>query len=263
MQPGANPQDIHSILNRFNHWAGKQATNGNGHPAGLKGGDAEVREIPYEEMLRRVRARSADAVVSPVAVAAAAEPPNPAPEETPKPKECSPAKTTRERKQARKKTLKASGRADMAQARKQEAAPPKRARNSTAAAQTAQPPQFRQVLAKSVREATPVKKAKRKADTGRGHRVSVRLSQAEERQLQSRAAEAGLTVSEYLRMCALGSEIVQSGSRARIPTSARHEKPALESAPETARPPRSGLGDWIALLRNRFLASPIRFAERA
>lgn len=57
MQPAANRYDIHTILGRFETWAGKKPGDGNGH----KNGNApeEVREISYEEAIRQYRSRHA------------------------------------------------------------------------------------------------------------------------------------------------------------------------------------------------------------
>ncbi|MGC2621270.1 MAG: hypothetical protein WA414_19660, partial [Acidobacteriaceae bacterium] len=51
MQPGTKTDDIHTILSRFNNWSGKQIGDRAEH---LEDG---VREIPYEEAMRRVRSR--------------------------------------------------------------------------------------------------------------------------------------------------------------------------------------------------------------
>jgi hypothetical protein len=129
--------------------------------------------------------------------------------------------------------------------------PAKKLRASITRSHWAPAPEFRRALALSIGEAKRAGNPSRAKDKGRAQRVSVRLSRAEERQLQAGAAKAGVTVSEYLRMCALET------------ADAPHGKTAVEAAPQPAKPARSGLGDWIALLRNRFLASPVRFAERA
>lgn len=50
MQPGKG-EDIHAILGRFSTWSTTQSTNGNGHA--LKSGSDEVRELAYEEAIRR------------------------------------------------------------------------------------------------------------------------------------------------------------------------------------------------------------------
>jgi hypothetical protein len=121
---------------------------------------------------------------------------------------------------------------------------------------TAEPQDFRSVLAASVEAAGVTEEKATARRPERSLRVSVRLSCAEELLLQQSAARAGVTVSEYLRMRAFDrpQEEVQAKPD---PFSTSEIQPV---APQTAR---SGLGDWIMLLRQRFSASPVRFAERA
>jgi len=64
MQPGTVPEDINSILSRFHTWAEtQQAGNGNGSahrngkPSESMTSPEDVREIPYEEAIRRHRSR--------------------------------------------------------------------------------------------------------------------------------------------------------------------------------------------------------------
>ncbi len=53
MQPETSTNDdIHTILGRFNTWAAKQSTNDDG-PGLLQAGAGEVRELAYEEAIRR------------------------------------------------------------------------------------------------------------------------------------------------------------------------------------------------------------------
>jgi hypothetical protein len=121
-----------------------------------------------------------------------------------------------------------------------------------------QPP-FREVLVRSVWVAVPKKQQERR------QRVSVRLSKTEERQLQQRATQAGLTISEYLRRSALEAKAPQSQTtRGRMGARSPSGRPtAAPLFAHSKNQNNSMLGGWIALLRNRFLASPARFAERA
>jgi hypothetical protein len=61
MQPGPNPEDINTILSRFQSWAEKHPSegngNGNGHKNGAGSDSDEIREIPYEEAIRQYRSR--------------------------------------------------------------------------------------------------------------------------------------------------------------------------------------------------------------
>jgi len=94
----------------------------------------------------------------------------------------------------------------------------------------------------------------------RSQRVSVRLSPAEEKQLQESAAMAGITVSEYLRRRALGVGLFSvEPTPVPLVTSAATAAPEAQTATAS---PKTSVGEWIMLLRNRFLSSP-RFAERA
>lgn len=60
MQSGANPnQEIHDIVSRFQAWSGKASDNGHGKGKQKPGADEEVREIGYDEAVRRYRSRQA------------------------------------------------------------------------------------------------------------------------------------------------------------------------------------------------------------
>lgn len=122
-------------------------------------------------------------------------------------------------------------------------------------------PAFREVLEHSVLAEKPQVWQERR------QRVSVRLSRAEERRLQQRASRAGVTISEYLRRSALDPEQqrLEPGHAGASQSRVRHGRPAT-AAPlfaSSTNQNSSMLGGWIALLRNRFLASPPRFAARA
>lgn len=296
MQPEtASAEDIHSILNRFQAWSGKRTSpeNGNGHKP-----SEGVREIPYEEALRQVRSRTVARGARPAAGAAAKQP---AAQEggltletggsgaLPCPAAAVPAAAARGNaaagtaeaivttktavKQAGKRPAAAkeaaqSARAGASSTKKAVKRNPARANGrcsrkkleTAAPAKKARPvnsPEFREVLAQSVRKKTAkVRRAKEQ-------RVSVRLSQAEERLLQVSARGAGMTVSAYLRERALGAIAPESQTKLAAPAAGtRTDSDALSAASPAAKS-NSVLGDWIALLRNRFLPSPVRFAERA
>jgi hypothetical protein len=116
------------------------------------------------------------------------------------------------------------------------------------------------MLARSVREEKQEKQQERR------QRVSVRLSRAEERRLQQRANEAGLTISEFLRSRALDAEPQRpEAARTGLEHRTRNGRPATAAPLFAASTGQNGslLGGWLALLRNRFLASPVRFSEQA
>jgi predicted DNA binding CopG/RHH family protein len=75
--------------------------------------------------------------------------------------------------------------------------------------------------------------------------VTIRLSQAECAQLRTRAAEAGLTVSAYLRSCTFEAESLRAmvkDTLARLRTGAPAEEPAVSA------PPRRSWLSWAARL---------------
>lgn len=268
MQPETKPEDIHTILSRFNHWADHPNANGHGHAKTPKGLDAEVREIPYEEAMRMMRSRRGG-----VARAAAARPasdvPRPVAAEEAAPA-AEPIRTVEMSKvrNAEKSMRRALGRAPAAKKAEAKAAaaapqPKQKDRKPERKTQAAPSQEFRQVLAKTVRKAKPVARPAARKEKGRDQRVSVRLSRAEEQRLQVCAAKAGVTMSEYLRMRALEGAATPPGEARHVAAHAIHETAAAGAAAAPARPAKSGLADWLALLRNRFLASPGRFAERA
>jgi hypothetical protein len=313
MQPATHsvrtPEDLHSIMNRFQNWAVKQPEHLNGHRQVAAG----VREIPMEEAMRQLRSRRApsrspekppqaqtpkespaagskvtpplkpasagEAAIAVVRETAAAEP---IPERKPT-RKVRPATKTNVAAAAIETALAAKRGVTQKVAAPELAAPKavrekprkvretekkrltalqavKGARPNPRAARNDRKPEFREVLAHSVH----AEKRERKQE--RRQRVSVRLTRAEERRLQQRANQAGMTVSEYLRQSALVTEsprpeTERTEARIRI----RNSKSAA-AAPLSASSPTQGtpgLGGWIALLRNRFLASPARLAERA
>jgi hypothetical protein len=416
MQPGTNPDDLHTILSRFSTWAEKQpvSSNGNHHKNGI--GAEEVREIPYEEAIRQYRKRRApqerQRVQAPTVAADPAKevgpevkieayPPTVVPREPPVeaaplctsetvtiaatappqkglagivPPELAPAhpplatkdqvariakpKTPSKRKAAdaaqkstppevanqvspnteedvattaaehavtsvvqvrpltknhlasspAKLTVQApsqvkervtSGRANPAiRARPQMkkhpassratpaiqagsqtkrhtasvAAPAKHAATPASKPRGKRHPAFRHVLANSVQAKplrTPKTRApKKQAAPDRNRRITTRFSTAEQRRIEKQAAEAGLTVSAWLRNCALaqpGTRIDPVGRRAAKAENKGASTTPSNYPPETLfSPPRNSLlGNWLTLLRHRFLASPQRFAEQA
>jgi hypothetical protein len=256
MQPGTNSEDIHTILGRFNQWTGQHNGNGNGHRQGTASLGEGAREISYEEAMRlagerkgrgtgsgAAAAQAATATAAKAGAAAALAVASAAAEE----KSLPPAKHARK---VAKPKVQAAPAAKAAR---------KPAREAKTGARKAAAPEFRQVLVKQVRKKNPAKMK----DSGRERRVSVRLSRAEERAVQNLAEKAGVTVSEYLRRQALEAAVAQPEPEAPVKAAGRRESVEQKTVSEAARPAKSGLGDWIALLRNRFLGSPVRFAERA
>lgn len=275
MQPGTNPEDIHTILSRFNHWADHAPANGNSNAKSLKAlkeAEPGVREIPYEEAMRMMRSRRSGARAS--AAQPPAEQPQPVVAEAVFPMAASspaadmatgPEIRVRNRKKSMRRVVGQAPDAGPAARKAAKIAKPatpiakKQPRRTGREAGAAT--EFRQVLAKTVGKARPAARPAAKKETGRDQRVSVRLSRTEEHHLQECAAKAGVTVSEYLRMRALESTAEPVMSASATPA-ARSEQATAATSPAIEKS-KSGLGDWLSLLRNRFLASPSRFAERA
>lgn len=148
---------------------------------------------------------------------------------------------------------------------------PARKSAAKAAARRRKHPEFRQVLAKSLSAATkrPTSNqaAKKKAAPERTRRITTRFSSAEERRLEKAAGQAGMTVSAYLRKCALATEqartIAQAPPAAKRHVRAATARPAVETQLFAQPATTSLVGGWLTLLRQRFLSSPARFAERA
>jgi hypothetical protein len=133
---------------------------------------------------------------------------------------------------------------------------------------TPKKPAFKKVLAKTVRNGSQSRQSTRRAAAApdRNQRITTRFSAAEQRRLERAASQAGLTVSAWLRQCALHAE---AGPARPIPQTSigKTEKAASLASPAGSTlfstPAPSGLGNWITLLRQRFLSSPARFSERA
>jgi hypothetical protein len=75
--------------------------------------------------------------------------------------------------------------------------------------------------------------------------VTVRLSQAECAQLRKRAAEAGLTVSAYLRSCTFEAESLRAMVK---DTLARLRSGASAEEHSSSAPTRRSLFSWLARL---------------
>jgi hypothetical protein len=122
-------------------------------------------------------------------------------------------------------------------------------------------PAFKNVLAKTIRSASSSAQSTRRTVPApdRNRRITTRFSAAEQRRLERAASQAGLSVSAWLRQCALGTEVAPSAPSAPAKT---EERRAAASTLFSAPAP-SGVGSWLTLLRQRFLSSPARFSERA
>jgi Mobilization protein NikA len=133
---------------------------------------------------------------------------------------------------------------------------------------TAEPkkPAFKNVLAKTVRSAPSSAQSTRKMAPApdRNRRITTRFSAAEQRRLEQAATQAGLSVSAWLRQCALRTEIASGAPPATAaPAKAENRSRRRTASTLFSTPAPSGVGSWLTLLRQRFLSSPARFSERA
>jgi hypothetical protein len=108
---------------------------------------------------------------------------------------------------------------------------------------------------------------KNKPAPDRTRRITTRFSPAEERRIEKCAANLGITVSAYLRRCALSAltqkPLAETPAPLATARTRRLPRRATEQSVQYAAPAQSLFGGWLALLRNRFLGPPIRFAEDA
>jgi hypothetical protein len=127
-------------------------------------------------------------------------------------------------------------------------------------------PAFRQVLAGTIQQPKTAA-LKNKPAPDRTRRITTRFSAAEERRIEKCAAELGITVSAYLRRCALSAVTQNPLSESPAPLApARTRKLPVRSTQqptEYAAPGQSMFAGWLALLRNRFLGPPMRFSDDA
>ncbi len=149
------------------------------------------------------------------------------------------------------------------------AAPRKSAAPAVAQRRNAKHPPFHQVLAYSVQQPRQPVAKRKQAEPDRNRRITTRFSTAEERRIAKHAALAGLTVSAYLRKCALSVVASTQSARSATPASAPAKR-RRQTAPQAPSyqdyqyvEPTSLLGSWLALLRNRFLPPPVRYSGQA
>ncbi len=142
-------------------------------------------------------------------------------------------------------------------------------RKRAASARTRKPerPPFRQVLANTVQHPRIAPAPKKKLEPDRTRRITTRFTSGEERRIEKQAAEFGITVSAFLRQCALAALAAQNAPQESVFSSGMQETRAARASSSPLRsyssPAPSLLGGWLSLLRNRFLGPPIRFSEEA
>jgi hypothetical protein len=127
---------------------------------------------------------------------------------------------------------------------------------------------FRRVLANTLQQPKAALVPGKKPAPDRTQRITTRFTPAEERRIAKQAAQSGITVSAYLRQCALTALAAQTAARDDEPIAAigKARKATAQGSwqPKAhAAAPPSLLAGWLALLRNRFLGPPVRFSEEA
>lgn len=183
-------EDINAVVNRFQAWAGAQK-NG-------------VRELTYDEAIRQVRRRERIAESSPKIE----EPPAPVEPQSAKHRKAAKSGKSTKRVAANRRQPRVPRKADAI------AAP--------------EPLAFHQVLAEKVSilpgaASQELAIAERKKTTA----LSLRISLAEHVLLKKRAAEAGLSVSSYLRNCVF--EVEELRARGDHPLAAKEALPLPNS----------------------------------
>lgn len=207
MQAQTPVEDINAVIDRFQAWAGAQTAN---KP---KNG---VRELSYEEALKTNRYRH-------TAYAGLPE----------LPEKPDPEKPYKERQPMSPKAAKTE-KAGPAKASR----PERKATNQAAVRRTASKPsieqeqaprKFRQVLAESL-ALLPAKNRNSLAIAPRQASLTVRVTAAEQALIKTRADEANLSVSAYLRQCAFEVEQLRAQVEQAI-TTMPQRKASLQPAP--------------------------------
>lgn len=231
--------DIEAVLGRFQAWAGVR------NAVEAKTG---IRELSEEEALRSNRYRwkgahhNATLKETDVDLGGAAEP---APERV---KAGDGKRDIAKKAIARKGAVKRVA-ATGSETRKGEPA----LRTASAAKKTKAAPEFRETLAEAVRPAEVLAVAQ-SVEVSRQLGISVRLSPAERALIRTRAAEAGISASAYIRQCALEVEQLRAQVRQAIAAMERG------GAAQTAAP---APGIFVSLVRRFFPRREPTLALRA
>jgi len=222
-------EDINTIVSRFHAWADSQATS--------KPKDG-VRELTYEEAISARRSRSAASEIPPVKQEKNDAPALPiALEPAAKAKKLTKQSASAVKLQRKvNKTIGRDGKPAMSVAK----------------------PAFRQVLAQSA----ALIPATGSSSTGMVHRpvaLSVRVSENEQALIKARAIEANLSVSSYLRHCALEVEHL----RARTEWERAPEPPVSTPPRALPRTAASFAPGFLARMIHRVLGRSTTLAVQA
>jgi hypothetical protein len=184
-------ENIEAVLGRFQAWTGAR------NAVEARPG---IREVPYEEALASDRYRWKGAGRN-------ADLKTVKPEVKAGPVDASERGKTRAAKAAKTIRTRGHGKGAVPDAKKTAAADKAVSVKRCAAAKQEAPsrkPVFREVLAQAVKPAELV--MAQPADLARQKAISIRLAPEERELIQARAAEAGTTVSAYIRQCVLEVE---------------------------------------------------------
>jgi hypothetical protein len=227
-------ENIDAVLGRFQAWAG--ASNASETKPG-------IRELSYDEALRSRRYRWKAGDEKPAKKKRAAEL-----ESSPKPQP------------GRQKTAPAKLRET-----KRKPATPARSGNHAAkaalAAKTEAKPAFRDVLAHTVRPPEVIL-AVEPLELSRQVAISIRLASAERAVIKTRAAEAGISASAYVRQCALEVEQLRAQVQQALAAIERKSMVA-NAAPTSGHAPVQTSGFLMRLARRFFPRSVPALALRA
>lgn len=225
-------ENIDAVLGRFQAWAG--ASNARETKPG-------IRELSYEEALRSRRYRWKAADEKPAKKKLAADP-----DASPKPGrlKTAPAKLPETKSKPTK------------QARSGNHAP-----KAAPAVKTESKPAFRDVLAQTVRPPEVVPAAQ-PLELSRQVAISIRLAPAERALIKTRAAEAGISASAYVRQCALEVEQLRAQVRQAL-IAIERKTPVASTAPASEHAPVQAPGFLMRLARRFFPGSAPALALRA
>ena len=230
-------ENIDAVLGRFQAWAGSS------NAAETKPG---IRELSYDEALKSRRYHWKAADKTPAKKKMTAElgvSPAAAPKPQPEQPKTAPAKV-RDTKQRTTKQVRAENHAAKAEP----------AVKTTVKAVAK--PQFREVLAETVRPPEVIPAVAQPLELSRQVAISIRLAPAERALIRTRAAEAGISASAYIRQCALEVEQL----RAQV----QHALAAMErKAPASIPTPVAESGFFLRFIQRIFPGRNTALALRA
>jgi len=215
-------EDIDAVLGRFQAWTGaREAT-------GMKAG---VRELSDEEALASGRYRWKPERVGTAKNAAAAA--------QPRTTTVGPQVPARERE----KTAAAKTPQPKSRVARQKNHAPSRAQSPKPSPRKEEKarPAFREVLAEAVKPAEVLVKAQ-PVELSRQLAISIRLAPSERALIKTRAAEAGITASAYIRQCALEVEQLREQVRQAVAAMDR----GGTATPVATSAPAKGIFAWMA-----------------